>query len=239
MDPFSDFVWSVDQDGYSVERAQLPGWMFGAPNGFFGLNEVDVVKPNGGPLRYYRPLEEEEGLWRRFAESCKTPEGVFAFVHQFGLLAQAPRPGIDDWVEEPMSFYIGLAQRLSEIAKQLDIGDRHAAVAALRNSERPFGNGWALLSAAVLPSTKDPNTFGYKLIPHSLRDALLHQAAEAIQQNRRFRRCRNEECLNWFRLGAHSRKEGGRSITARREFCSDRCRVAYARRQKKEATVNA
>ena len=81
----------------------------------------------------------------------------------------------------------------------------------------------------------------FLFVPLTLRDALLHQAGLAITGNRRFRRCRNQGCANWFRLGPQLKRTGGvaRSFTARREFCSDRCRVAHARRQRREATAHA
>jgi hypothetical protein len=64
------------------------------------------------------------------------------------------------------------------------------------------------------------------LVPLDLRSALLHQAAQAIVGNHQWRRCRNQGCPHWLQLG------GPRGATIRREFCSDRCRVASARRHK-------
>jgi hypothetical protein len=55
----------------------------------------------------------------------------------------------------------------------------------------------------------------------------LLQAAQAITGNLHFRRCAN--CSTWFRYGS------GTSHTVRRQFCSDRCRVAWARSSKRRS----
>jgi len=102
-----------------------------------------------------------------------------------------------------------------------------------------FNRDLPTMRQGILWYPNQPERYHYKLFPVSLRDALLHQAGEAISGNRSFRRCRNEGCLNWFRLGPHDASEGRKTYTARREFCSDRCRVSSARRQKKEAAANA
>jgi len=237
MDPIY-FDWSVDQHGYTIERVKAADCtFFGTPASAIGFDDYDVVCPKGGPLRQYRPLDND-GLWRRFAETCRSPQGVLAFVNEFGLLSAASLHSLRGGEGQPLNEFLATARRLSEVAERLDAGDRSGAAVALHKSDGLLQYGWPSLIEAILPTPT--GAFEQRLIPMSLRDAILHQAAEAIVGNRRFRRCRNEGCPEWFRLGPHRAKNGGKTYTERREFCSDRCRVAAARRQKRrEAMANA
>lgn len=237
MDPIY-FDWSVDQDGYVIESVKAADCTyFGTPASMIGFDDYDVVRAKGGPVRVYRSLDND-GLWRRFAETCRSPEGVLTFVNEFGLLSDASWHSLDGGKGQPLSEFLATARRLSEVAEHLDAGNREGAAKALQKRDGLLPHGWPSLIEAILPSKS--GGFEQRLIPISLRDALLHQAAEAIVGNRRFRRCRNDGCSNWFRLGPHTAKDGGKTYTKRREFCSDRCRVAAARHQKKaEALAHA
>jgi hypothetical protein len=223
MDPFT-FQWSVDQDGYVIEHRSHGDMFFTTSGGY------DAVSRRGGPDRFYRALEIE-GLWLRCAETCRSRDGVLTFANEFGLLSGEKGT--------PLDHFVSLAHRLSEIAERLQAGDRRSAAVVFKGRDHPLLNGWPLMYGAVLPSAKRPGGFEWRLIPSSLRDALLLQAAEAIAGNRSFRRCRNNLCPNWFRLGPRSASEGRKTYTKRREFCSDRCRVAWARRHKREASAHA
>jgi hypothetical protein len=212
-------VWPVDQDGYEVEHVMLE-----EPRGLGLEREYDHIRSKGGPLRFYRPLDED-GLWLLFADACKTAEGVLSFVTQFGLLTQSP---------ERLDSFLGTAALIRRIAERLQAGERLTATKLFANSGLPT------MKEGVFFDPDRPEVFEFRLVPLTLRDGLLHQTGEAITGNRRFRRCRNEGCPNWFRLGHQAKtEEGRRTHTARREFCSDRCRVASARRQKREKTANA
>jgi hypothetical protein len=213
------FVWPVDQEGYEIEHVKLE-----EPRGLGMEREYDVIRTKGGPLRFYKPLDEHD-LWLRFADACKTAEGVLSFVNKFGLLTQSP---------ERVDSFLGTAAIISRISDRLQAEDRVAAVKLFAESGLPT------MKEGIFWYAARPEVFEIRLVPLRLRDALLHQAGEAISGNRRFRRCRNEGCPNWFRLGPHTDSgQGRRTYTARREFCSDRCRVASARRHKREKTANA
>ncbi len=213
------FVWPVDQEGYEIKRVKLD-----QPRGLGMEREYDAIRSMGGPLRFYRPLDED-GLWLQFANVCKTAEGVLSFVREFGQLTGS--------TEERLDSLLGTAALIREIAERLQASERLAATKLFASSGLPT------MKEGVLWYADRPEVFEFRLIPLTFRDALLHQTGEAITGNRRFRRCRKEGCPNWFRLGPQSRTgERARTYTARREFCSDRCRVAFARRQKKE-TANA
>ena len=74
------FAWPVDQDGYSIDSVESD--RLGQPS--------EVIRPRGGPYRFYRPLDDD-GLWLRFGENCKSREDVLSFVTQFGPLTRPPR----------------------------------------------------------------------------------------------------------------------------------------------------
>ena len=223
MVEFFQFEWPVDQDGYTTERGvgrDADGFSY--DGGFERLN------PCGGSPRFYRPLDDG-GLWLRFAETCRKRDGVLRFAGDFGMLRHQG---------DSVGHYLRLANRLRAIHERLSARDRRSAAAIFNERSVPFW--WPTMYGTILQSSDRPEAFEWALIPNFLEDVLKLQAAEAITGNRQFRRCRNQECANWFRLGPRAATEGPRqTFTARREFCSDRCRVAHARRQRREATARA
>ena len=194
-------------------------------------NDAEFVVPRGGPLRVYRPLDDE-GLWLRFAQTCEDAAGVLRFANQFGQLGEASL-ALGKRIETVHNI-LGLAALIRSIVKHLQEDNRLEAT-------KLFNRYLPNMKEGILWYKDEPERFHYRLLPLSLRDALLHQAGDAITGNRRFRRCRNEGCANWFRLGPSAVDEGHprQTITARREFCSDRCRVASARRQKRKGAAHA
>jgi hypothetical protein len=224
-DPFH-FCWGVDQTGYEV-RTGVPGLI---------LSEVsEFVVAHGGPERRYQPLEHP-ALWRTFCETCQDRDGALTFAGKFGLLREPnqlaygafgrlpPEPG------DRLADTLELANHIRAIARLLDLGLRREAMNRF-NNDRPK------MSEYILWEQEQPERFRYKWVPLSLRDALLHQIGEAITRNHQFRQCANSGCSNWFQLGPHQAQGGRRqTTTVRRRFCSDYCRVASARRQKREAT---
>ena len=218
------FEWPVDQHGYTTERRPAGR----DADGYSYDGEFECLSPRRGPPRFYRPLDDG-GLWLRFAQTCRERDAVLRFVSEFGMLRHQG---------DSVGHYLRLAERLWAIHERLSAGDRGSAAAIFNDQSAPF---WRpKMSETILWSPDRPEAFELGVIPELLEDALKHQAAEAITGNRQFRRCRNQECANWFRLGPRAATEGRRqTFTARREFCSDRCRVAHARRQRKEATAHA
>lgn len=193
--------------------------------------EIELVYPRGGPPRYYRPMEDEHaGLWRRFAHTCISPEQVLSFTNSYGLLSTRTRGDLSARVVasrcDHLNGVLGLASDLRRIAAALDADDREHAARLYNVFERV-----ELLTPVI---QTNPKTFKseLKFAPRSLASALMIQVGEAIAGNRHFRRCRNERCAEWFRVGQGA-------ATARKEFCSDRCRVAWARHHKQGSTANA
>jgi hypothetical protein len=210
------FEWPVDQAGYELQQAVSFKTSLTGPE----------IRARGGPPRYYRPLEEHPGLWRRFAATCNSAVGVLDFVSHFGLLGEGPSFGVlgDDHVtrfprpDESLAYIVSAAGFIRRIVDMLDVEDRKAAAELFTEEAKP-----RLTAGLIWPERKPLPVF--HLIPRTLHSALLLQAAEAITGDQKFRQCRNDDCPEWFRLGSGA-------FTSRREFCSDRCRVAWARRHK-------
>ena len=228
-DPF-DFGWAVDQDGYEV-RPERSGLIAG--------DETEYVVGLSGRERRYQPLDDP-ALWRQFGETCVDRNGVVDFATKFGLLRQPNQPvygpfgltssGPGDRLADTLIF----AARVRVIADFVDKHQRREAM-DIFNYDRPQMAEW------IFWNEEQPEKFDYRWVPLSLRDLILHQIGEAITRNHQFRRCGNSSCPNWFRLGPHQADQSGRrqTTTVRRRFCSDYCRVAAARRQKRGAATHA
>src|SRR6516162_5570149 len=102
------FEWPVDQHGYTTERRS------GRDADGYGPGEFEYINARGGPLRYYRPLDDG-GLWLRFAETCRAREGILPFVDKFGALRQQ-----DDNIDH----YLRIALHLWAIYERLLAGYR-------------------------------------------------------------------------------------------------------------------
>ncbi len=216
--------WPVDQHGYELVHEE---------------GEPEIIKARGGPPRYYRPMKIE-GLWRRFADQCLADnetfgcvpnrEGILAFVNEFGLLAAKPQPSLLDQPpvrglptpndSETFNDITGTALTIREIIDCYNRGDCRAA-ADLCNNSYDYPN-----LTAFVDVTKRKDRLQLQLVPNDLRGVFLLQTINAITGNSEWRRCRNDGCLEWFRIGTGA-------STKRREFCSTRCRVADGERRRK------
>jgi hypothetical protein len=216
MDIDLKFQWKVDQDGYETTVENIPD-MYGRPGG-----KREDILARGSRWRHYRPLEID-GLWLQFADTCRSREGVLQFVSEFGLL----------WDARNAVHYIqGVAEKLWVIWQYLEAGDPRAAK-ELFNYEPNDTYAHPMMYMSIGESVERPGGFAPVLVPDNLESALRLQAIQAITENKQFRRCRNNGCVNWFGYGPHAPHR--QTYTKRREFCSDRCRIAWARRNKREA----
>jgi hypothetical protein len=228
MSELFEFEWGVDQSGYEIaprKRGALStaSTLFDLsddPDGDTGGGDYDhEIRRRGGPLRYYRPMTERPGLWRRCAETCISWDGALEFVNEFGLF------GLFDKQEssESIGFILNTGRYLAAIADQIDKGDRDGAAQIFNSSGR------TRLAAMIVPAIKGRRKIHeFRLAPLTLRGALHLQVGEAITGDRRLKRCRN--CPEWFPVGTGA-------ATARRDFCSDRCRVAWSRKTRHVASI--
>jgi len=219
MDIDLKFEWKLDRDGYDTTRESVRD-MYGRPY------ERENILARGGPELGYRPLEID-GLWLQFADTCRSREGVRQFVRKFGPLQDSPNV---------VHYYQGVAEKLWAIWQFLEAGDRRAAI-ELFNDERNDSYPHPMMRMSIGESAERPGGFAPVLVPDRLEDALRLQALQAITENKQFRRCRNDGCVNWFGYGPSAPHR--QTYTKRREFCSDRCRIAWGRRNKREALSHA
>jgi hypothetical protein len=195
--------WPVDQWGYEIEPRRGDGPAIAQ------RYEYEVIRPCGGPPRYYRPMEEH-ALWRRFADAWVTKEGALEFSTQFGLLTER---------ESTLDAAFDLAAHLRTLMNLMDDGQQWRRAAFV------FNQGPRPRLTATMDGPNQRGRYQLQFAPLELGGALILQAGESITGNQVFRRCRN--CSKWMRIG-----DG--AYTNRREYCSDKCRVAWSRRSRGE-----
>src|SRR4051794_1279797 len=113
MKSLFQFEWAVDQNGYQIER--IPGNDPATSTILGTVYAHDVIRPMGGPLRYYRPMDDNPGLWRQFAQ-CGDAAMALAFAIKFGLLDYGPRGDSPDRVDANLA----AAAFVLEIAALID-----------------------------------------------------------------------------------------------------------------------
>jgi hypothetical protein len=215
-----DFEWPVDSHGYViVPRSSITLISNTQPHRPpYPASAEDLERhgqraywhreicARGGAIRLYRPMTEEPGLWREFAETCIAEEAVLKFITKYGLLSNDICL-VDDVIRG--------AKIIREVMDLFDTGRHADAIGAF--------NAHAQASARVQISNKELRPY-----PEELYGALLIQMGQAITGDHKFKRCQNPECTSWIRIGVGA-------STKRRKFCSDRCRVAVSRLKAEQA----
>lgn len=229
-DQLYHFVWPVDQHGYEFTpkppgpAATLsPLRITQTPLNYKEPTEYmeGLIQPKGGPIRNYWPLEDHPGLWLQFATDVTDETSAVAFANKFGLVR-----GQGGFISllgmgDPLGAFLDDADQIRQISDALySKNDKRGAIDLFNQ----FGRYAKLFP--LLGNDDRKGTIEFRMVPQDLSSAMFLQAGEAIAGNLVFRRCR--QCTTHFRLGTAQH-------TTRREFCSDRCRVAWARHNKKGA----
>jgi hypothetical protein len=86
-----DFLWEAPDrgDGFELKMADPGGWLLIEAPAETSLSQEPVfvlARREGAAFRTYKPLKELSALYRNFAETPGTPEGVLAFANQYGML---------------------------------------------------------------------------------------------------------------------------------------------------------
>ena len=228
-EPFT-FEWPVDQDGYDVIEKTESGVsedLIFLSGQLRGIDDRRAVRRRGGPLRFYRPLEEAPALFLELAHLEKSPAAVIEFANRFGLIGYAPPRPADEISEEPLWAWFGMIDALAAAegllkryrAGEVQISDWIDAINSAMNPE--------LIPKLSLPPGKKPRIVAH---PRTLADALQLQFMFQITHGRTFKQC--DHCSAWFPFG---RGTGNRS---RKRFCTNKCRVAAHRRRKEAASRN-
>lgn len=180
-------------------------------------------------------LSDLPGLYRVFAYAASTPASILKLARQYGGLLGRPRVlliGDDEYWAEPVPEWQRVITELKaatllwdQIAnnKVADLkrqfGEAEPKKQAFAHLEEMFNAHLGeAISTRVLLTGKVTGRFD---IPVSLESALWTEFADDVIANNRYVQCRN--CKKWTPEGRKGRKK----------FCSERCRVASARRSKK------
>lgn len=193
---------------------------------------------------FYTPLDDEPGLFRRFALGTEpTPEKVQQFIREFGTLGltsgketleiwkiniESMQRCIQWWDMLKQGKDVELRGKLREskadfdrdTQQAFDRGDIDVAALCLINREVNLR-----LEEHVRPALEfDPRQSRDRLvlIPRNLLGAMWLQLAETVSSGKLHRQC--EACGRWFEVSAGNYRTD-------RKYCSDACKVrAYRAR---------
>jgi hypothetical protein len=172
-----DFTWEVHAAGYMLltttaldqqHPAPPPEWLDDAGQTLWREAERTYTAPrvfvtsgvptesHGFQLRRYAPLETESGLFRDFADTEVSPEGVLAFAGKYGLLGgdQAKLIALDS-IDASGKRRVGVGEELE---------DWYTQIIYMRESIRLWKAATEGKSHLLLPSIAwgDDNTLTYR-----------------------------------------------------------------------------
>ena len=84
-----EFWWQVQEGAYVWSAGPLFDDERHAQDAAPTISCGYVPTPDAGPIRRYSPLRDQTGLFRVFAETEPTKDGVLQFVNRFGMLLSA------------------------------------------------------------------------------------------------------------------------------------------------------
>jgi hypothetical protein len=194
--PTIQLDWLKDPKGYHLAEVGRPKLLRVVRNG-----------DTRDKLVLGRPLDSSDTLFRTFANTATTPEGVLAFVQRFGPLTVY---GNDrgDLVDEVIRRAANMRSTLQWIAAQ----PRRPP------SDKTFFGPGISLSAWVSWDAAS-NSPRWHFHPQTLIDGLWLQFAQAV--TRGIRICTCVHCGDLFETGLGT----GRRLDAK--FCSDEHRIAF------------
>ncbi len=227
------FTWQVDQLGYDLKyrhREPEPGRRALILGEIVGWHLVR----KGGPLREYWPLDDHPGLFRQFAnlpedlspeDQSTEPKDLLAFANEFGLLgymsgtftSKSEPPDSED-----LHSWQGYIHSFRLMVDAIEDGREQAACDAFDTDIRPR------MTVRVEPGPFGSRRPSLHVTPLTLVGALWLQVAGQLTQGLEFRKCK--QCPTHFPVGTGTR------FRMTKIFCSDRCRVAWNRQKKKEAS---
>jgi hypothetical protein len=230
-----EFVWQVAVDGYEWDGAEYERCLFPA-----------------GPwrTREYQPLKEFSGLFRTFAATPPTEEGILAFANQYGHLGAWPNApeefpdGTDELdTEEELAEYLAACEKVIPDepfeAWVEEIRRVRACLERWDRVQRGEGGETDLLSvqngvdlgirfSAQARLLKDRRRGGLtiQIMPENLLGAIWLQFAEAVSGNKKYRACAT--CGRWYELSPDKAR-------ADSVYCREACRSRAYRARKEKA----
>jgi hypothetical protein len=212
-----------------------------------------LFAPEGSRFREYAPLEDFTGLFRAFAETPITMNGLLGFANKFGHLgtgaggvggdiddewesrSDADWQGLDhteksgrpDW--EDMDFWCEQIGRMRDCVRTWDkVQNGKADQQAMLRLQVTVSN--SLRGRVRVAFGRDPEQrvggFLLQIVPNTLLGALWLQLAETISGYKQHRAC--AACGNWFEVSPEKFRKS-------RHYCSEPCRSRAYRSRKEKA----
>ena len=208
-----NFDWPVDQGGYEID------WLLPDKGRSTLLGQKvteDIIRPRGGAIRYYRPLEDQPGLARRLAGLAETPtqDAYLDFAKNFGLLRLSIESSNYERIEDWHRVVFGL----DAVFSRIDAGDTQAAAELFNENIISRFTAKIHYEHARRPALN--------IVPGTLQSALWFQVAGEITDGTKFKKC--AQCPTWLPVGK------GAKYRTSRKFCSTKCRKAYNYAKRKE-----
>lgn len=204
--------WTRDPRGYRlVEKAQPPK-----------LRIVRNGTEHPFKLPPFQPLASTDLLFKVFANTATTSEGVLDFVQRFGPLTNGGLGSEGEDVNILMyeaEHMRGVLTAWSGTQRSSVIPIRSPATGSRRLVVNRYDTGPSIRLNATVVSDPVTKALKWELRPNSLLDALWLQLGQKLTAGAQLRQC--DHCGDWFEAGQGT----GRRLDAK--FCSDEHRVLY------------
>ena len=216
-----EFVWLVDEDGYEIRSGRPDGVSLDGVVRRY--RQGPWLARKGGALRRSRLLADHPEMSAEFASLLDagrvSGDAIIRFAGEYGFLRHWPGPDADCDAES-LQYWGDSIWRVSEFLKMADQNPVDAVSLA----------GW--FNCYMQPISRMHLTAAQKDVslqfnPLCLWDAICVQMAALVDQSVGVKKCKN--CGGWIQYGQ------GTGHTRRKDFCSDRCRVAWNRSKAKGA----
>ena len=219
--------WYVDVSGYRIEDPQEP-----EPTKFEDRRATlldggggPLIVPNGGRLNRIDPFKFD-GLYRRLAETPKSPEGALGFVRCFGFLHEAKAK------DEPLFLTmeaIDSVRALLEVRRKQDWDWLARWLHTAGQDSGLFVHGGVGRIGVILRHDKGMQLPELHFRPGSLLGAIYVQFLMDVTGAVDLRKCRRPGCNEWFKYGPGTKHRD----TAR--YHSAACQKSHAYMKQKES----
>ncbi len=235
------FIWRVARDGYR--------WTSGTYLATIDANKS--IDANNWHYREYAPLDEFTGLFRTFAETPTTMEGVLEFANQYGHLGTGAS-GVggdldcdweywsdDEWRRadhterdtppnmEPIELW---REEIDQMRECVEIWDEaqsgNADEQLMQSLQVTVCNSLRGRVKVIFARDRRVEGFILQIMPNALLGALWLQLAETISGSKKHRAC--AACGKWFEVSPEKFRRS-------RNYCSEPCRSRAYRSRKEEA----
>jgi hypothetical protein len=218
-----------------------------AVNGYEWRSGGHLAAVGDWDFREYAPLDEFSGLFRTFADTPTTQEGVLAFAKRFGhlgfgidgdLLDEGQPRSDEEWREldqaaadepnwEPFDNWCEEIVRLRECVEVWDRAQNGSAdEPTMRRLQETVSNGLRRRTRVSFARHRRVGGFVLEIVPVNLLGAIWLQLAQTISGSKRHRAC--HVCKTWFEVSPQKYRKS-------RLYCSEACRSQAYRERKEQA----